>query len=179
MVFYRNSLVAFNQFYYNELENVLLAYSHNSSFSESTSVKLSFTLSFFVDARTAAKLDLSRSLSVFSYLFGVKPFVKFYRKGMSGKLFKIVGGFSPFIFVKLFKKFLAFKLLTNTKLLELYELGDSSFRFVLHEPLTFFPIKNRYFDYHDWKSPFVFSMSAKNKHQEDQFLRCMSNFFLI
>ncbi len=169
--------MAIDQFYYLEVENVVLSSGFTESIGHNASVQLS--LSFFATSGDTSKLELSRSLSVFSLLFGVKPNVKFYRRGLGGKIFKLTASF-PFVsFDRVVRKLLFFRRVLATKLLRFYIVGDAVSQLVLREPLTFFPIKNSYFDYHDWKSPFVFELSDKVRAHAYCFERSLAHLFLV
>jgi hypothetical protein len=175
MQFYRSPRQAFNEFHYLELENFLLVSDFRVDATSSFTSNLSMSFSF--PGKDGTKLELSRSLSVFPILFNTKPYSKFYKYGLNTKVFMVFGHFSPIVFNLVFNRFVYFKLGLKTRLMETYYVDDSTVGITLNEPLTFFPIRNYSFDYHDWKSPFLFSFSSGPGCQFNLFQRYFLYFF--
>ena len=109
---------------------------------------------FFAVPVAVAKLEIARILFIFNKLFWLKPKMQSTVDGF----YRLCADFDQRKLSKIVGLLLRLKRVTGSKFLR-FSPAPTSVTLVLDEPLTFFPLVHRGFDYHDWVYPFIFDLS--------------------
>jgi hypothetical protein len=124
----------------------------------------------------AARIELARVLFVFKRIFNLKPAIT--RGRPDG--YRVSANFSGPYAAHLLGFFMRLRFTTRTKFLRFFFPSNTvDFRFILLEPITFFPLIHPGFDYHDWYYPFEFQINFSSIRgvQLDYFAEVVTDVF--
>jgi len=133
------------------------------------------TLQFSLEEKVS-RVELARVLFIFKRIFNVKPVIM--RGQPDG--YRILANFSNFYAAHLLGFFMRLRFTTRTKFLRFFFPPNTvDFRFILLEPITFFPLIHPGFDYHDWSYPFEFQINFRPLRgiQSDYFAEAVTDVF--